>query len=141
MRDALAILQRIRHHKKKGAERAFAEAEKARQIQEERVDGLTASVDASREGETSEDEACWVAQAQAWRLKMEVQLRRERGRLNERTHEAANRKRSLTHANREHRVVERAIENIDERRKIADRKAEARRLDAMGTSRWQRKEG
>ena len=98
------------------------------------------TVKTSRTNSAPDDEACWVAQAQAWRLKMEVALRRERGRLAERTHDAAKRQKVLAHASRDARVVERAIESIDEQRGLVRRRSEGRRLDALGTTRWQRRE-
>ncbi len=138
MRDALAVLHRIRNHKKKGAEKEFMSAERARVAQQDRVDAITESVARSRNAEHSDDEASWVAQAQAWRLKMEVALRRERGRLAEVTQEVTKRQDRLAAATRQARVVEKVIERIDDRATEADRKREARRLDDMGTSRWRK---
>jgi uncharacterized FlgJ-related protein len=141
MRDALSVLQRIRNHRKKGAENAFSKAERARQDQEALVKTMAESVEKSRQEADAEDEACWVAQAQAWRLKMEVQIRREEAHLADRVEEVQDRRQILTRANRDHRVVEIALENIDERQATQRKKAETRRLDAMGTTRWRRKEG
>ncbi|MGB0639589.1 MAG: hypothetical protein ACPGTU_09660 [Myxococcota bacterium] len=139
MRDALTVLQRIRHHKKKGAELAFVEAERAREKQESRVDSIEKAVEDSREKAQVEDEACWVAQAASWRMKMEVRLRQERSLLNERSAVVDDRQKELAHASKESRVVERIIEINDERRAIERRRKEGRRLDAMGTARWNRK--
>ena len=83
MRDALSILKRIRHYRKQGAEHAFVEAERAREMQEARVVEKRRP-SASREAEAVEEDAIWVAQAASWRMKMEVRLRGERGRLAER---------------------------------------------------------
>ena len=141
MRDALAVLHRIRKHRKKGAEKDFMSAERARQMQQERVDEITESVARSRDLSHDDDSAAWVAQAQAWRLKMEVALRRERGRLTEVTREVQKRQDRLATATRQARVVEKVIENIDERATEAERRREARRLDDMGTSRWRREDG
>jgi flagellar export protein FliJ len=141
MRDALAVLHRIRKHRKKGAEKEFMSAERARLEQEARVDEITESVAQSRESGRTDDEAGWMAQAQAWRLKMELALRRERGRLAEATQEVHKRQDRLAVATRQARVVEKVIEGIDERETEAERKREARRLDDMGSSRWRREEG
>lgn len=139
MRDTLSVLQRIRQHRKKGAENAFVEAERARDAQQAVVSEMEEDLLESRNRDVEDDEACWVAQAAAWRLKMEVRLRNEKGRLLEREGVSEDRQRELAHASREHRVVERIIEINNERRKLDDRRKEGRKLDAMGTSRWKRK--
>ncbi len=140
MRDALAVLHRIRNHRKKGAEKEFMSAERARLAQQARVDEIAESVARSREADRGQDEAGWVAQAQAWRLKMEVALRRERGRLSEVTQEVNKRQDRLASATRQARVVEKVIERIDDRANDEARRREARRLDDLGTSRWRRGE-
>ena len=139
MRDALSILKRIRHYRKQGAEHAFVEAERAREMQEARVTEIEDAVHASRELEQTEDDAVWLAQAASWRMKMEVRLRGEKGRLVEREQAVDTRQRELVHASREHRVVERIIEINDERRSMEERRKEGRKLDAMGSQRWKRK--
>ena len=139
MRDALAILQRIRHYRKQGAEHAFMEAERAREQQQARVTEIEDAVAASREGEPGSDEAMWAAQAASWRMKMEVKLRGEKGRLAERSQKVAERQHELVRASRDHRVVERIIEINDDRRKLEERRKEGRKLDAMGSQRWKRK--
>lgn len=139
MRDALSVLKRIRKHRKQGAEHSFMEAERARERQQERVHALETRVAASREQQAADDEACWVAHAAAWRMKMEVRLRAEKGRLEERADASDECRRDLTQASREHRVVERIIEINDERRRLEDRRREDKKLDAMGTRRWKRK--
>ncbi len=141
MRDALAVLHRIRKHRKKGAEKEFMSAERKRQAQEARVEAIAETVARSRDTDQADDEAGWVAQAQAWRLKMEVALRRERGRLTEATQEASRRQSHLAVATRQARVVEKVIEKIDDRAVEVERRREARRLDDMGTSRWRREDG
>ena len=139
MRDALSILKRIRHYRKQGAEHAFVEAERAREMQEARVTEIQDAVTASREAEQGDEDAIWVAQAASWRMKMEVRLRGERGRLVEREQTVDHRQLDLVHASREHRVVERIIEINDERRSVEERRKEGRKLDAMGSQRWKRK--
>jgi len=139
MRDTLSVLERIRQHRKKGAENAFVEAERARDAQEAVVSEMEEVISESRNNDSDDDEACWVAQAAAWRLKMEMRLRTEKGRLVEREGVTEDRQRDLAHASREHRVVERIIEINNERRKVDERRKEGRKLDAMGTSRWNRK--
>ena len=139
MRDALAILKRIRHYRKQGAEHAFVEAERAREMQEERVIDLEDAVTASRENQLSQEDAVWVAQAATWRMKMEVRLRGEKGRLLEHEQTVHSRQQDLARASRDHRVVERIIEINDERRSLEERRKETRKLDAMGSQRWKRK--
>lgn len=143
MREALTVLQRLRNHRKKGAEQVFAAAERRRRQSEERVETLEAHVAENRDANDAvdEDEACWVAQAQAWRLKMELAIRRERARLASHTKEVGDRQQALARASRDARVVEKVIEKIDDRKARADRKSEGRRLDAMGARRWHRKDG
>jgi hypothetical protein len=116
------------------------EAERAREIQADRVVEIQQAVATSRDNSQPNDAACWVAQEAAWRMKMEVRLRTEKNRLSEIEGVSMDRQRKLAHASREHRVVERIIEINDERRKVEDRKKETRSLDAMGTARWNRKE-
>jgi flagellar biosynthesis chaperone FliJ len=140
MRDALAVLHRIRKHRKKGAEQDFMNAERVRQMQQARVDEIVDSVARSRESQAVDEEAMWVAQEQAWRLKMELALRRERGRLTEVTRELQKRQDRLMAATRQAKVVEKVIEKIDERTSEEDQRREARRLDDLGTSRWKRGE-
>jgi hypothetical protein len=139
MRDALAVLHRIRNHRKKGAEKDFMQAERVRVQQQARVDEITESVARSRDSDRTEDDAGWVAQAQAWRLKMEVALRRERGRLAECHQEVVKRQDRLATATRQARVVEKVIERIDDRASEAERRRESKRLDAMGSAGWRRK--
>jgi flagellar export protein FliJ len=139
MRDTLTVLKRIRKHRKKGAEHSFMEAERAREMQQERVSTIEEAVSASRASEAASDEAGWVAQAAAWRMKMEVRLRTERNRLAERAETVEFRQRELALASREHRVVERIIEINDERHRLEKRRKEDKKLDAMGTRRWKRK--
>ena len=139
MRDALSILKRIRHYHKQGAEHAFVEAERAREMQEARVVEIQEAVSASREAEAAEEDAVWIAQAASWRMKMEVRLRGERGRLMEREQAVEHRQHDLVQASREHRVVERIMEINDERRSVEERRKEGRKLDAMGSQRWKRK--
>ena len=139
MSNALSVLKRIRKHRKKGAEHSFMEAERAREIQTERVVEIEDAVAASRANMDADGEACWVAQEAAWRMKMEVRLRTEKSRLHEIEGISADRQRKLAHASREHRVVERIIEINEEHRKAEERRKETRTLDAMGTARWNRK--
>lgn len=143
MREALTVLQRLRNHRKKGAEQVFAAAEQRRRQCEERVETLEAHVAENRDSNAAfdDDEACWVAQAQAWRLKMELAIRRERGRLAIHTKEVGDRQQALAKASRDTRVVEKVIEKIDDRQARADRRSEGRRLDGMGARRWYRKDG
>ena len=109
MRDTLTVLKRIRKHRKKGAEHAFMEAERAREQQELRVNSIEEAEASSRVSSQDDEEACRVAQAAAWRMKMEVRLRSERIRLAERAEVSEDRQRDLAVASREHRVVERII--------------------------------
>ena len=140
MRDALSILKRLRHYRKQTAEHAFMDAERAREEQEKRVVEIEEAVATSRETAETDGEAVWMAHAASWRMKMEVRLRGERGRLVERSNAAESRQNELAHASKEHRVVERIIEINDERQKFEDRREETRKLDDMGSQRWKRKD-
>ena len=139
MRDALSILQRLRHYRKQTAEHAFMDAERAREEQEARVTEIEEAVAMSRESGKTNDDAVWMAQAASWRMKMEVRLRGERSRLVERSKAVESRQHDLAHASKEHRVVERIIEINDEHQKFEERRKETRQLDAMGSQRWKRK--
>jgi hypothetical protein len=72
-------------------------------------------------------------------MKMEIRLRQERSLLGEREQVVDDRQQELAQASRDSRVVERIIEINDERRAVEKRRKEGRRLDAMGTTRWNRK--
>ena len=57
MSNTLTVLKRIRKHRKKGAEHAFMEAERAREIQAERVEQIEEAVSQSRANAEADDDA------------------------------------------------------------------------------------
>jgi len=140
MRQTLATLHRVKQTMKRGAHLEYLAAEKARQDQEERVDEIRETMDRSRNGDrNANSDACWLAQEHAYRLRLEMELRRENRHLDRRTFEAEKRQTTLLDASRASRVVELVIEKLDEETALEDRRAEARRIDAMATSRWRSK--
>ena len=68
----------------------------------------------------------------------EVELRAANDELAQREAVAATAREQLTHASRESRVVEAALEGYDERVAVERRRAEGRKLDATATQRWWR---
>jgi flagellar export protein FliJ len=141
MRKALATLLRVREVEKKQARQAFGEAERARIAQEGVVGGIHAEIDAARAeaaGRTEGLPAHWLALEHQWRLRKEVELRRAHVELEARAEKSAVAREALTHASRESRVVEAALESYDERVAVERRRAEGRKLDATATQRWWR---
>ena len=141
MRKALSTLLRVREIEKKVAKTAFAEAERARQKQEDRVHRVYAAMDQSREAEQiglSVGEAHWLAASHSHRLRLEVDLRRESGILHERARVTARRRSDLVEADRNARVVELVLEEYDAREALEASSREGRKLDEIATVRWWR---
>ena len=141
MRKALATLLRVREVEKKQARQAFGEAERARIAQEGVVDGIHSDLAAARSHAASRGSgvpAHWLAMDHQWRLRKEVELRAANDELAQREAVAATAREQLTHASRESRVVEAALEGYDERVAVERRRAEGRKLDATATQRWWR---
>jgi flagellar export protein FliJ len=143
MRKALATLLRVRHIEKKVAESAFVESEQVRQTQEGRVHGVYDAMEQSREAEQiglAAGEAHWLAASHSHRLRLEVDLRRESGILQERARVVAQRRAELVEADRNARVVELALEQYDARVELEEKRREGRLLDEMATVRWWREQ-
>jgi flagellar export protein FliJ len=141
MRKALATLLRVRAIEKKVAQTAFAEAEKSRMNQEDRVQDVYSAMDQSRQAEQigrSVGEAHWLAASHSHRLRLEVDLRRESGILHERAKVTARRRLELVEADRSARVVELVLEEYDAREELEASRREGRKLDEMATIRWWR---
>lgn len=141
MRKALATLLRVRDVEKKQARQRFGEAERSRIAQESVVGDIHNEIDAARahsSGRTEALPAHWLAMEHQWRLRKEVELRRAHQELAVRSDKSAEARAALTHASRESRVVEAALEGYDERVAVERRRAEGRKLDATATQRWWR---
>ncbi|MEC7947491.1 MAG: flagellar FliJ family protein [Myxococcota bacterium] len=139
MRKALATLLRVRDVEKKQARQTFGEAERARIAQEGVVGGIHDEIDRARTdaaGRGAGLPAHWIALEHQWRLRKEVELRRAHQELAVREEKAAEARAALTHASRESRVVEAALESYDEKVAVENRRAEGRKLDATATQRW-----
>lgn len=143
MRKALATLLRVREIEKKVAKTAFAEAERSRQNQEDRVERVYSAMEQSRQAEQigrAVGEAHWLAASHSHRLRLEVDLRRESGILHERAKVTARRRLELVEADRNARVVELVLEEYDAREALESSRREARKLDEMATVRWWREQ-
>jgi hypothetical protein len=141
MKRSLAVLGRVRSIEKRVARAEFAEAERARRHQEERVDSVVNAIDASRLAETlgaGGAQALYVAHEYDHRIRLEESLRRELGVLSRREAESAERRQVLTEADRSLRVVELAILRYDEEEALQARRADGRRLDDVAGVRWWR---
>jgi len=141
MRKALATLLRVRNIEKRVARSAFAEAEQSRQRQEDRVRDVYSAMEQSRQAEqlgVSMGEAHWLAASHSHRLRLEVDLRRENGILQERAKVTAKRRAELVEADRNARVVELVLEEYDAREELEASRREGRLLDEMATVRWWR---
>lgn len=139
MRHALVALHRVRHNVKRGARLEYAGAERARLEQEGRVIAIHEAVSRSRTGDPDgfqAGEACWLAQEQGFRLRKQVELRREVANLDARAVEVETRRNALREAARESRVVELAIEHLDLEEELVRRRADARRMDGIAGERW-----
>jgi hypothetical protein len=130
----------VRETLKKGAQLEHVAAERKRMAQQERVDEIRESMDRSRSGDrNASNEACWLAQEQAYRLRMQVQLRRENAVLNKHSIEVEKRQSVLRQASRDARVVELVMERLDVLAETEKKRSEARRIDDLATSRWRSK--
>ena len=116
MRRTLATLQRVRTAQKKSAKQDFAEAERSRLQQEEKVEGLTDRMHASYGGGDGfkDGEAYLLAQEQSYRVRMQEVLQEENEELNKRAVKSTEKRSKLREADRDHRVVELALERLDE---------------------------
>jgi hypothetical protein len=140
MKETLATLHRVRETLKKGAQLEHVAAERKRMAQQERVDEIRESMDRLRSGDrNASNEACWLAQEQAYRLRMQVQLRRENAVLNKHSIEVEKRQSVLRQASRDARVVELVMERLDVLAETEKKRSEARRIDDLATSRWRSK--
>lgn len=143
MSRGLQVLQRVRSIEKRVAKNNFADAERVRRVQEERVISIEQQMEASRVAEAlgaDGGQACWVANEHAWRIRLEGDLRREVGVLERRVADVRARRAELTEADRAHRVVEAAIERQEAEAELEARRADGRRLDAIASVRWWREE-
>ena len=141
MRKALATLLRVRNIEKKVARTAFVEAERARQRQEDRVRDVYSAMDQSRQAEQigmQVGQAHWLAASHSHRLRLEVDLRRESGLLQDRAKVTKKCRLELVEADRSARVVELALEEYDARVELEAARREGRKLDEMATVRWWR---
>lgn len=141
MGRALYTLERVRSIEKRLAKNNFADAERVRRVQEDRVITIEQQMEASRVAEAlavDGGQACWVANEHAWRIRLEGDLRREVGVLERRAAEVRVRRDELTAADRSHRVVESAIERQEAEAELEARRADGRRLDAIASVRWWR---
>ena len=141
MTRALRTLERVRSIEKRVAKNNFADAERVRRVQEDRVLTIEQQMESSRVAEAlgaDGGQACWIANEHAWRIRLEGDLRREVGVLERRVAEVRARRVELTDADRAHRVVESAIERQEAEAELEARRADGRRLDAIASVRWWR---
>jgi len=143
MRHTLVALHRVRHTVERGARLEFAGAERARLEQEGWVEAIHEQVAQSRSGDSDgyvAGDACWLAHEQGFRLRKQVELRRESSHLQLCTTEVENRRGSLREALRDTRVVELALEHLDAEQDQLRRRADARRMDGIAAERWWRRQ-
>jgi flagellar export protein FliJ len=141
MHKALKTLLRVREAEQKAAKQRFAEAERARIVQEERISAIREQIMGSHEDEPEAGEAGEanaLALSQAYRLRRQVQLKRENIELHVREAKSNGRREELRGATQEARVVELALEKRLEEDRIEARREEGRRLDELATTRWWR---
>jgi flagellar export protein FliJ len=141
MRQALSTLQRIREIEKKTSRQSFALAERNRIQQEVRVESLVGALQSSREHAAAiAGEPAWhMHHTHAWRLKTELDLRRERMALHQRTVEAQARQQVFREASRKVRVVELAIERHDAEEALVEQRKDNARIDEIAGNRWWRR--
>lgn len=141
MHKALKTLLRVRTAEQKAAWQRLAVAERSRIEQEERISSIQEQILDSHAGESEvlpSDEAHDLATAQAFRLRRQVQLKRERMELMSREARSSGRREELRGATQEARVVELALEKRLEQDRIEAKRDEARKLDELASTRWWR---
>ena len=141
MQKALQTLLRVRAAEQKAAKQAFAEAERDRIAQEERIGAIEGQILDSHSGDPDlgrSADAHELATAQSFRLRRQVQLKREHMELRSRESLSEARREDLKGATQQARVVEVALEKrLEVERQQAKRK-EGRELDAIASSMWWR---
>ena len=141
MHKALKTLLRVREVEQKAARQRFAEAERDRIAQEDRIGAIRDQINDSHGHEPEVGgtaDAHDMATAQSFRLRREVQLKRERMELHARELKSNGRRNELREATQEARVVELALEARLEQDRIEARKKEARIMDELASTRWWR---
>ena len=140
MRRTLATLQRVRAAQKKSAKQDFAEAERSRLQQEEKVEGIGNSMRRSYGGQDGfgSGQAYLLAQEQSYRLRLQEELEQESQELKKRATVSTEKRSKLREADRDNRVVELALERVDAEARIERRRAQARQIDEIAGSRWWR---
>lgn len=143
MNKALKTLLRVRAAEKKAAKQRFAEAERERIAQEERIGSIQGQILASHGGDPGlggAADAHDLATAQAFRLRRQVQLKREYMELHSREANSEQKRVALRGASQQERVVELALEKREEEARMELRRKEGRALDALASTMWQRQQ-
>jgi flagellar export protein FliJ len=141
MHKALKTLLRVRNAEQKVAKQRFAEAERRRIAQEDRISAIRDQILVSHEDEPDageSGEAHDLALSQAFRLRRQVQLKRENIELHSCEAQSNSMRTELRGATQDARVVELALEKRLEDDRIEARRDEGRKLDELATTRWWR---
>jgi len=140
MADVLKHLHKLREHEKKQAQMDLAKAQRAEELQLEKVEKNAQRVVDAREG-TQENDASEVARYHAFRLRMEMIRRRETGRLQDRKNKVSLARENLNHSVRQVRTLDKLIENQEEKAAKEARKAETELMNELSVQGWWRNTG
>jgi flagellar export protein FliJ len=140
MADVLKHLHKLREHEKKQAQMDLAKAQRAEDLQIEKVEKNAQRVVDARAG-TQENDASEVARYHAFRLRMEMIRRRETGRLQERQNQVSFARENLDHSVRQVRTLDKLIENREEQTAKDTRKAENELMNELSVQAWWRNTG
>jgi flagellar export protein FliJ len=140
MADVLKHLHKLREHEKKQAQMDLAKAQRAEDLQIEKVEKNAQRVVDARAG-TQENDASEVARYHAFRLRMEMIRRRETGRLQERQNQVSFARENLDHSVRQVRTLDKLIENREEETAKDARKAENELMNELSVQAWWRNTG
>jgi len=139
MHKALKTLLRVRSAEQKAARLRFAEAERNRIAQDERITAIRDQIYESHDSEPDPGEAVEahdLATGHSFRLRRQVQLKREYLELRSREALSNGRRSELGDATKEARVVEVALDKRLEQDRIEEKRAQGRKLDALASRRW-----
>lgn len=137
MKGLLIRLKNLKELEKKRAWAEVVEAERERDEVQERLDALSAEVNAARQT-CDQEEAHWAAQRQSWCLRRELERRRQAQVLQRCEAEHQARQDKLEEARQRVEIVEKVIERIECEERIEERRQEIRDNDEIGSMAWWR---
>jgi|GEM_PF-6666634 len=145
MRNPLELLKRIQEQKKRQARLSYAKAERTVAAQHQRLvdveEALGSAHDLDEQIRDDPDEALWLAQSHAHRLRLEMRRRQESRSLLASQQEAEARRDDLISESREDELYQRLLESQQEQAQVEARRAESHAMDEAAAIRWWSTEG